>query len=248
MGGKKERVSLGASGERPSFWRFFSTMASAVTLSAPADDPADLSIWPNRVSRANSDAWLARHHDLIRRMQPRLLVINFSNQARRDHLDRMLDAIIAAWPRAVAITGIKISERPAFCNTGLFKFVDLRDAGGGMGNSTKLPSRQGGAPASTSTTTVSSARSRPLLRRSQSEKAERVSCVSLNSSMGATCTRSGFLWSMTSISAPTRSWRRSPATMNPSAGSSGNGYRLETAGMRNRSGPAGVYGCFHQRL
>ncbi|MBP8980714.1 MAG: hypothetical protein KBG09_05660, partial [Syntrophobacterales bacterium] len=121
----------------------FSTGVSAATLSTPADDPADISIWPNRVSRANSDAWLVRHHDLIRRMQPRLLVLNFSNQARRDHLDGMLDKIIAALAEGSRYHGYKDQGAPAFLQYRLFKFVDLRDAGGGRGNSTKLPLKTG---------------------------------------------------------------------------------------------------------
>ncbi len=32
-------------------------------LTTPADDPPDLSVWPNQTSRANSDGWLAENHD-----------------------------------------------------------------------------------------------------------------------------------------------------------------------------------------
>ena len=42
----------------------------------PGSDPDDLTVWPNRVSRANSDPWLAEHHDSIRRMNPRVMLIN----------------------------------------------------------------------------------------------------------------------------------------------------------------------------
>ena len=37
----------------------------------------DLTIWPNNVSRANSDPWIAEHHDSIRQIRPRVLVVNF---------------------------------------------------------------------------------------------------------------------------------------------------------------------------
>ena len=40
----------------------------------------DLTIWPNNVSRANSDPWIAEHHDSIRQIRPRVLVVNFSNE------------------------------------------------------------------------------------------------------------------------------------------------------------------------
>lgn len=74
----------------------FSKSILAATLSIPGNNPANLAVWPNLVSRANSDHWLANNHDSIRLMKPRLLVLNFSNQVRRDHLDRMLDALITA--------------------------------------------------------------------------------------------------------------------------------------------------------
>ena len=46
----------------------------------PWNDPADLTVWPNRTSRSNSDPWLGEHHDQIKRMRPRVLLINFSNE------------------------------------------------------------------------------------------------------------------------------------------------------------------------
>ena len=42
----------------------------------PLRDPKDPTLWPNTVSRANSDAWIPRNHDRIRQMRPRLLCIN----------------------------------------------------------------------------------------------------------------------------------------------------------------------------
>jgi len=39
----------------------------------------DLTVWPNNVSRANSDPWIAQNHGTLRKMQPRVLVINFAN-------------------------------------------------------------------------------------------------------------------------------------------------------------------------
>src|SRR5438128_4876851 len=60
------------------------------------DDPADVTLWPNRLSRANSDQWLVKNHDSIRQMRPRVLAINFSNEASGEHLKMLLNDLFAA--------------------------------------------------------------------------------------------------------------------------------------------------------
>src|SRR5262245_42483013 len=62
----------------------------------PSSDPDDVSVWPNQTSHANSDSWLAANHDKIRLMRPRLLLINFSNEHSRQHLDLLTKKLIAA--------------------------------------------------------------------------------------------------------------------------------------------------------
>ncbi len=114
----------------------------AAPLSTPADDGANLAVWPNQTSRANSDSWLAENHDLIRQMKPRLLILNFSNKARRDHLDRMLDSLIAAIAESSRYHGYRNPAAPAFLQYQLFRFVDLRD-GGPKANSGRLPLKTG---------------------------------------------------------------------------------------------------------
>src|SRR4051812_28460923 len=61
----------------------------------PWNDPKAPTLWPNQTSRANSDPWLAVNHDRLRRMKPRVLLINFSNEHGRDHLDRLAKQLIA---------------------------------------------------------------------------------------------------------------------------------------------------------
>src|SRR6266566_9129998 len=68
---------------------------STCAESGPSTDPADLTVWPNQASHANGDRWVVEHHDQIRRMNPRLLVLNFDNHAPREKLDRLVDQIIA---------------------------------------------------------------------------------------------------------------------------------------------------------
>ena len=36
-------------------------------------------VWPNEVSKTNSDAWLRQHHDSLIRIEPQVLVLDFYN-------------------------------------------------------------------------------------------------------------------------------------------------------------------------
>jgi hypothetical protein len=102
-------------------------LTSAYAEVDPADDPTNLSRWPNQTSRANSDRWLVEHHDHLRRMNPRLLVVNFDNHASREKLDRLVDQIIAGIGEGSRAHGYKDSNAPVFLQYQAFKFIDLRD-------------------------------------------------------------------------------------------------------------------------
>ncbi len=112
---------------------------TAAASQDPAQDPADPTVWPNQSSHANSDRWLIEHHDQIRRMNPRLLVLNFSNQATREHLDRLLKDLIAAVAEGSRYHGYADPQAPAFLNYQVWRFVDLRDADPKGPNSTRAP-------------------------------------------------------------------------------------------------------------
>ncbi|MEW6161111.1 MAG: hypothetical protein AB1813_27090, partial [Verrucomicrobiota bacterium] len=101
-------------------------MTGAQTID-PKPFSTDLSHWPNQVSRANSDRWLVENHDRIRRMHPRLLVLNFSNEASRDKLEQMLRELITAVGEGSRYHGYKNPDAPVFLACEVFKFVDLRD-------------------------------------------------------------------------------------------------------------------------
>jgi hypothetical protein len=113
-------------------------MTGAQTID-PKPFSTDLTLWPNQVSRANGDRWLVENHDRIRRMHPRLLVLNFSNEASRDKLEQMLRELIAAVGEGSRYHGYKNPDAPVFLAYEVFKFVDLRDAGETKGNSSKTP-------------------------------------------------------------------------------------------------------------
>jgi hypothetical protein len=105
----------------------------------PWNDPDDLTAWPNTTSRANGDPWLVENHDTIRVMRPRVLLINFSNEHTREHLDKLARQLIDALAESTRYHGYANPNAPAFLQYQVFKFVDLRDSGVTTGNSSKLP-------------------------------------------------------------------------------------------------------------
>lgn len=109
----------------------------------PKDDPAALTVWPNQTSRANSDAWLAEHHDQVRQMRPRLLVLNFSREQPLPKLKHLVNEIMAAVKEGSRYHGYTNPAAPAFLDYQLFKFIDLRDNSKEKGNSPTLPLKAG---------------------------------------------------------------------------------------------------------
>jgi len=93
----------------------------------PGNDGSDTTVWPNQQSRANSDQWLVQHHDEIRQMKPRLLVVNFDNHASREKLEQLVRQIIAGIAEGSRYHGYANSKAPVFLQYQIFKFVDLRD-------------------------------------------------------------------------------------------------------------------------
>src|SRR5213594_3413757 len=76
-------------------------------------------------------------------MNPRLLIVNFSNHAGREHLDKMAGELIAAIAESSRYHGYADPDAPAFLKYGIFKFVDLRDSDKTSGNSSKVPFKAG---------------------------------------------------------------------------------------------------------
>lgn len=105
----------------------------------PWNDPVDPARWPNQSSRANGDSWLIQNHDNIRSMHPRLLLINFSNEHSREHLDKLTEKLIHALAESSRYHGYRNKDAPAFLNYEVFKFIDLRDADRTTGDSRHTP-------------------------------------------------------------------------------------------------------------
>jgi hypothetical protein len=106
-----------------------------------AADADDLTIWPNRVSYANSDPWLAQNHDRLRVMRPRVLVINFSNEHTLRHIQQLTANIILGLAEGSRWHGYSNRQAPAFLQYQVFKIVDLRDADRTTGDSRRMPAK-----------------------------------------------------------------------------------------------------------
>lgn len=101
-----------------------------------------LTTWPNPISNANSDEWIVEHHDLIRQMEPRILVLNFSNDTTMTQVTTLAKQLASALEESSRWLGYDNPSAPMFLDYKLDKLVDLRDdppVPSCDGNSTKFP-------------------------------------------------------------------------------------------------------------
>ncbi len=123
---------------------------AASTVSAGGDAGATL-VWPNTVSGANSDPWIAAHHDQIAQMQPRVLVLDFANRFQPEtgalvgagyDLESTVGPLVQEHIEAIAVAsrylGYNTPNATPFLRYQVAKIVDLRDASGHV-NSDTLP-------------------------------------------------------------------------------------------------------------
>lgn len=109
---------------------------------------ASYAVWPNDRSRANSDPWLAAHHDEIETLRPKVLVLNFVNPSAPVEVEALVDEVIAGFEEA---SRPPEGGEPALQYERARTIVDLRDGVGGRApapagfpfeNSTLFPRRQ----------------------------------------------------------------------------------------------------------
>ncbi|MBI3722993.1 hypothetical protein HY251_03420, partial [bacterium] len=81
------------SGSRPAAAFLLALLALGPGAMAGDDDET---VWPNKKSRANSDAWLVQNHDKLRLMKPRVLVLNFANGLSREEAAKKVDELRSA--------------------------------------------------------------------------------------------------------------------------------------------------------
>ncbi len=108
-------------------------------------------VWPNPVSSANSDPWIAAHHDGIAEMQPRILLLDFANRFATEAggvvspgydlastLQPLIDQHVGALRVASQYRGYREPSAPAFVQYQVVKVVDVRDGSGAV-NSALVP-------------------------------------------------------------------------------------------------------------
>ena len=85
-------------------------------------------VWPNDDSQANSDPWLAAHHDEITLMRPRILALNYVNARSMDDMQSQLQEVADILAEGSRYHGYADPDAPAFLDYQLATMVDLRDA------------------------------------------------------------------------------------------------------------------------
>lgn len=121
--------------------RLFSCLTFVGVLVSVAIAQDDVTVWPNKTSSANSDPWIAEHHDSIQQMRPRVLVINFSNEQSMTQVEKLVDSIIKGVAEGSRWHGYADPNAPVFLQYEVFKFVDLRDANNSIGDSSREPAK-----------------------------------------------------------------------------------------------------------
>jgi hypothetical protein len=97
------------------------------TIQAPTATGPDLTLWPNAQSSANSDRWLVEHHDQLRRLEPRLLVLDFVNGVPVADIAKKTEELIAALAESSRYHGFEDDKAPVFLQYRIAKLVDLTD-------------------------------------------------------------------------------------------------------------------------
>lgn len=109
---------------------------ASVAVAAGEADPipprlsGDLAEWPNRESCRNSDDWLWQNHDRIRKMRPRVFVLNFANDVDMAAVRRHAEGVARATAEATRYHGYEDPSAPAFIEYEILDVIDLRDADG----------------------------------------------------------------------------------------------------------------------
>ena len=99
----------------------------ATPLFAQSTLPADPTVWPNKFSSRNSDPWLVENHSRIRKMQPRVLILNFANDVDMPAVQSHTEKLINALAEATRYHGYENPNAPAFLQYQVLKYIDLRD-------------------------------------------------------------------------------------------------------------------------
>jgi hypothetical protein len=154
-------IPYAAAGDAGSYqvivWNPLGSVASRVAALTVGPGGNDLTVWPNSVSRANSDPWIAQNHSQLLKMQPRVLVINFANGIGVGGGDNTsggafptsqvvakAQAFLTAMQYASQYRVRVNPSAPAFLDPAIARVADLSDANG-HANSSLFPRGPQGA-------------------------------------------------------------------------------------------------------
>ena len=89
-------------------------------------------MWPNATSSANSSAWLRTNHAAIKRVEPRVLVLDVVNRPNSTPLDEFLPKLVDAFAEGSRYRAYlpASSNAAPFVNYKIDKVVNLRDPNG----------------------------------------------------------------------------------------------------------------------
>lgn len=135
-------------GNHPS-WNAYAGLLDEVRLYGVALGAAQVQqlgqeVWPNGVSLANSDPWLAQHHDQLRVLRPTILALNFDNTRTMADMDASLGQLARGFHEGSRYHAYSVAAAPAMLQYSFIN-IDLRDAanppspGYPYRNSTKYP-------------------------------------------------------------------------------------------------------------
>ena len=84
-------------------------------------------VWPNAESAANSDPWIAEHHQEIRQMRPRVLALNFVNARTNEQMLVQLNEMVEVVKESSRYHGDRQPDSPPFLQYEIAYAIDLRD-------------------------------------------------------------------------------------------------------------------------
>jgi hypothetical protein len=96
-------------------------------LEQPERAQCERPVWPNEFSSANSDAWLAAHHDALRELRPRVLVLDYHNDRAAEEVRGVAETQIEALAEGSRYRAYVDDRARSFVHYQLLDVIDLKD-------------------------------------------------------------------------------------------------------------------------
>lgn len=99
----------------------------ALLAATPRVQAQDETIWPNSESKSNSDDWIRLHHNQIKQMRPKILLLNFVNGLSSDEAQKKAERVIEAIREGTRYHANQNPEAKPFLDYRIFKTVSITD-------------------------------------------------------------------------------------------------------------------------